>query len=63
MSHPNCNAFNCKDNCCNYYGHCPENYSEDRFDKTYTQCFYYYGFDLTGVIVGVIVGVVVLALT
>lgn len=38
----NCYRITCDGDCCNYYGSCPEDFSNRYYDTTYTTCYYYY---------------------
>lgn len=37
-----CAYLTCANDCCNYYGFCPEDYDQATFDKEYTTCYNYY---------------------
>ena len=52
-----CYNDNCIDNCCNYYGYCPEDYSY--FDgSSYYECYTYYAnMHFAGNGIGIAVGV------
>lgn len=56
--HPSCYDNYCSDNCCNYYGYCPSDYSYYYYDSYYTSCYYYYdnSYDYYYTPVGGIVG-------
>jgi hypothetical protein len=59
----NCNYQSCTGGCCNYYGDCPEWYSNGVAE--YTDCYYYYGANppnVLGAIAGSIVGILVIIL-
>ena len=50
----------CANNCCNYYGYCPENYNSLYYSSTYTTCYSYYNSSVYyGPSVGTIVGAVI----
>jgi hypothetical protein len=36
-----CYDYTCRNNCCNFYGYCPENYSGG-YSSDYTTCYHYY---------------------
>lgn len=38
----NCFYTTCSQECCNYYGTCPEDFSRSYYDSSYTSCYYYY---------------------
>lgn len=40
VSNSNCTFQNCLNNCCNYYGSCPENYPGS--PERYSSCYYRY---------------------
>ena len=40
--HPNCAYQTCSLGCCNEYGFCPEDYSQDQYGTDYTSCYHYY---------------------
>ena len=42
----------CAGGCCNFYGDCPEWYSNS--NSLYTQCYYYYATDTTALLITVI---------
>ena len=64
-----CQFQTCEQGCCNYYGQCPEDYSEKHYSNYYTRCYHYYEEQTPGdrgeiiayLVLGV--GVVILLLT
>lgn len=58
-----CIYQDCAGHCCNYYGDCPDWYSNT--NTLYTECYYYYGTDTTMLLacsVASIIGVILLAI-